>query len=171
MKDRNLTDHFTLFELTKTNHPALQEQNRDLSPIQITKLTALARLLEHVRFVLGTPLTIHSGYRCPEVNKAAGSSDRSQHLLCEAADFVPGQQDLGFAFRTLWKDVLERGANVGQLIHETAYRPYGVTSWIHISLGVPYRDEDRCKQILRMENGIYTRLDNSKKENTNEKDT
>lgn len=158
MCDRPLSDHFTLFELTKTSMAQFQEKNREVTPEQIDKLAQVAKLLEHVMFVLSTPITINSGYRCPELNTAVGSTERSQHMLCEAVDFVPGTQDLGFAFRTLWKDVKDNGANVGQLIHETAVRPYGTTSWIHISLGMPYRDEARCQQILRMENGKYTRL-------------
>lgn len=158
IEDRHLTENFTLDEMTRTGRSELQEINRDVNESQIAKLTALARLLEHVRFKLGNPLTITSAYRCPAVNKAVGSSDRSQHLLCEAADFVPGLMDLGTAFRMLWRDVLDNRTNVGQLIHETAERPGGASSWIHISLGTPYRDSERCKQILRMENGKYTRL-------------
>lgn len=158
MDDKRLTENFSLFELTRTDRQEFQERNRDLNELQIAKLTALARLLEHVRFVLETPIVVHSGYRCPELNKAVGSTERSQHLLCEAADFVPVEQDLGIAFRTLWRDVKDAKANVGQLIHETANRGPGPVSWIHISLGAPYRDQDKCGQILRFENGIYTRL-------------
>lgn len=149
IEDRNLTDHFTLFELTKTSHSDLQEQNRDINEFQIAKLTALARLLEHVRFILGTPLTITSGYRCPELNKRIGGTDNSQHSLCEAADFIPGQIDVGTTFRLLWKDIKVNGANVGQLIHEND----NGKEWIHISLGTPYRDADQCKQIVRAHRG------------------
>lgn len=158
MEDLRLTDHFTLFELTRTDRDEFRDKNRELTETQVKKLKDLAELLEKVRLVLDTPLIIHSGYRCEELNKAVGSSERSQHRLCEAADFTPGQQDLGFAFRSIWKEIKDKGLNVGQLIHETASRPYGQTSWIHISLGSPYRDEARSKQILRMENGVYTRL-------------
>lgn len=157
-EDKYLTEHFSLYELTSTGRAEFQDKNRDLNATQIVKLTALARLLEHVRFVLATPLVIHSGYRCQDLNKAIGSTDRSQHMLCEAADFVPKEQEIGTAFRALWRDIKDNGANVGQLIHETAARPYGVTSWIHISLGTPYRDSGKCAQILRMEAGKYERL-------------
>lgn len=157
-EDINLTKNFTLGELTKTGYADLQTKNRAVSDVQLLKLIELASLLEHVRFVLDTPITVLSGYRCPELNKAVGSSDRSQHLLCEAADILPGKQDLGTAFRTLWKDVKDNGANVGQLIHETSMRPYGATSWIHISLGLPYRPEEKCKQVLRMNDNKYTLL-------------
>jgi zinc D-Ala-D-Ala carboxypeptidase len=158
IEDIQLTDHFTLYDLTKTSMEKYQARNREVNPYQIGKLTELARLLEHVMFVLSTPLTITSAYRCQDLNNAVGSTDRSQHLLCEAADFIPGQQDMGSAFRTLWRDTKDKGANVGQLIYETAPRPGGYVSWLHISLGQPYRGIERCKQILRMENGKYTRL-------------
>ncbi len=157
-EDKNLTEHFKLSELTSTSHPEFQDKNRELTEEQINKLKAVAELLERVRYLLDTPLTVLSGYRCPELNKAIGSTDRSQHLLCEAADFMPGQQDLGSAFRALWKEVKNGGPDVGQLIHETAQRNYGPTSWLHISLGQPYREANKCQQILRYENGIYTIL-------------
>lgn len=156
--NQKLTTSFSLYDLTRTDRADFQERNRQVTPDQITKLTELARLLEHVVFVLGTNLTVHSAYRCPDLNAAVGSTPKSQHLLCEAADFVPGTQDLGIAFRTIWKDIKDTGTNVGQLIHEKAQRSYGTTEWIHISLGVPYRPLEKCKQILRLENGVYTRL-------------
>lgn len=157
MKDRLLTEHFGLYELTKTNLEPFQKKNRELTVYQIDTLTILARLLEHVRYVIGEPLIVLSGYRCPTLNRAIGSNSASQHLKCEAADFTINQ-DLGEAFRILWKDIKEKGTNVGQLIHETAKRPYGETSWIHISLGEPYRSADRCKQIARMQDGAYEAL-------------
>lgn len=158
MDDKELTEHFSLYDLTQTSWPQFQEKNRDVNELQIAKLTQVAKLLEHVTFVLSAPLKVTSGYRCPDLNKAIGSTERSQHLLCEAADFVPQGMDLGEAFRMLWADIKDKKTNAGQLIYETAPRPGGFTSWIHISLGTPYRDEARCKQILRMENGKYTRL-------------
>lgn len=158
IEDSRLTEHFMLYDLTKTRLTQFQEQNRDLNPMQITKLTAVARLLEHVMFVLECPLIVTSGYRCPDLNKAVGSTEHSQHLLCEAADFIPVDLDLGVAFRALWRDIKDKNTNVGQLIHETDQRPYGKTSWLHISLGAPYRDAEKNQQILRMENGKFTLL-------------
>lgn len=158
IEDRLLTPHFTLYNMTRTDHTDLLEKNRDVSDSQIEKLTIVARLLEHVVFVLGAPIQITSGYRCHELNQAVGSTDTSQHRWCEAADFVTPSFDLGKAFRILWKDVKEHGTNVGQLIHETAQRDGKDYSWIHISVGTPWREEKNCGQILRMEHGKYTRL-------------
>lgn len=158
MEDRYLTENFTLYDLTKTNRAQFQQKNREVTDDQIMKLIEVARLLEHVVFVLGVPVNVTSGYRCPDLNKAIGSSDRSQHLLCEAVDFIPEKMDLGEAFRKLWKDVKDNGTNVGQLIFETADRGYDEVSWLHISLGTPYRDEKKCAQILRMNDSKYELL-------------
>jgi zinc D-Ala-D-Ala carboxypeptidase len=157
-EDINLTDNFTLAEMTRTDHAKFQEKNRLLTPEQIEKLRGTARLLEHVRYVLNVPITVLSGYRCKELNDAVGSTDRSQHLLCEAADIIPGKQDLGVAFRTLWHDMRDKGTNVGQLIYEKADRSYGPVEWIHISVGQPNRPKEKCGQVLRMTNGTYERL-------------
>ena len=154
--DQRLTDHFSLYELTKTSVTKFQEQNRRLTLDQISKLTVLARLLEHIRYIVDSPLMITSGYRCPELNTAIGSTSRSQHLLCEAADFVVPGQDLTKVFKLIWSDIKDKRSNVGQLIFETADRPYGVISWIHVSLGTPYRPSEKCAQILRMNDGKYS---------------
>jgi zinc D-Ala-D-Ala carboxypeptidase len=154
--DQKLTDNFSLFEMTKTSMVNFQEMNRDLDEVQISKLTEVARLGEWVRNFLTVPLIIHSGYRCKPLNDAVGSSDRSQHLLCEAMDFVSMGQDIGNAFRMLWGQVFAGNLKVGQLIFETAQRKYGVEQWIHISLGIPYRDSSKCNQVLRMIDGTYT---------------
>lgn len=46
----------------------------------------LLNVLERLRVFYGKPITINSGHRCPEHNKAIGGSKNSQHLLGRAAD-------------------------------------------------------------------------------------
>lgn len=154
IEDFKLTDHFSFFEMTKTSHRDLQELNRKVSNEQVEKLTQVARLLEHVRYILETPLIVTSGYRCLDLNRRIGSNDTSQHLKCEAADFIPGKMDIGSAFRLIWRDCKDKGANIGQLIHENVNGKV----WLHISLGTPYRKEEDSKQILRLSNGFMERL-------------
>ncbi len=43
-------------------------------------------VLQPLRDAWGKPLKINSGYRSPELNKAVGGVDSSQHLLGEASD-------------------------------------------------------------------------------------
>lgn len=57
----------------------------------VANLRRLAQGLDHVRELLGHPLEISSGYRCPMLNVAVGGSPDSQHVQGLAADFVcPG---------------------------------------------------------------------------------
>lgn len=52
---------------------------------------ALVVMLEKLRSKLGNrPVTINSGYRCPDHNRAVGGAKHSQHLLGGAADIVVG---------------------------------------------------------------------------------
>jgi len=85
----NLSPHFTLAELTYTDHRQL-----DNTPTQneISNLQRLANFLEQVKTVLGgKPIIVNSAFRSKAVNNAVGSKDTSQHRLGCAADFrVPG---------------------------------------------------------------------------------
>lgn len=101
------------------------------------ELTALANyILEPLRFLLKTPLKINSGYRCPALNKAVGGSKNSQHLKGEAADFIP----LGLDLRQSFEIIKSSPLHYGQLILEPG--------WIHISLGAPFRELEKCGQII-----------------------
>ena len=84
-----LTEHFSLEELTRTDHRTL-----DNAPdaAAIANLQRLAEFLERVKAILGgRAVMITSGYRSKAVNDAVGSSDKSQHRLGCAADLrVPG---------------------------------------------------------------------------------
>lgn len=79
-----LTPHFTLEEMTFTNH---REFDNTPNVLQINNLQRLAEFLEEVRSLLGKPIIIDSGFRSPDVNQAVGSTSVSQHLRGCAADF------------------------------------------------------------------------------------
>ena len=84
-----MTPHFTLAELTHTDHRSL-----DNTPNagELANLKKLAEFLETVKTTLGgKPIMINSAFRSKAVNDAVGSKDTSQHRLGLAADFrVPG---------------------------------------------------------------------------------
>ena len=85
----NLTNNFTLEELTHTDHRSLDNTPNEA---EIANLTRLALVLEQVKYTLGgKPVMVNSAFRSKAVNDAVGSSDRSQHRLGCAADIrVPG---------------------------------------------------------------------------------
>lgn len=162
----NLSKNFTLEEFTRTDRAEFQDENRILDDAQVGTLTALAELAEHVRaalcddFQVEARMIVHSAYRCPALNAAIGSVATSQHPLCQALDFVTDAAvvPLDQAFRSIWRRVVAGELEVGQLIYETADRYAGAASWIHVSLGAPWRDQARCNQVLRMEHGAYELL-------------
>ena len=53
---------------------------------QIEMNADLIKSLQKLRTIYGKPITINSGYRCPEHNKAVGGVNDSEHVTGEAVD-------------------------------------------------------------------------------------
>jgi hypothetical protein len=85
----NLTPHFTLEELTHTDHRTLDNTPNEA---ELANLQRLAEFLEKVKHELyDRPIIVNSAFRSKAVNDAVGSKDTSQHRLGCAADIrVPG---------------------------------------------------------------------------------
>ena len=117
----NLTEHFTLEELTITDH---REFKNEPNPSEIANLQRLAELLEQVKVAIGgKPVMVNSAFRCKEVNDAVGSKDTSQHRLGCAADIrVPGMTP-----DAVVKAIMAAGLAYDQLIRE-------FDRWTHISI-------------------------------------
>lgn len=153
--DVDLSLHFGLFELTKTNNAALQAKNRFLTDAQLKKARELAALMEQIRTIMGCAIDVHSGYRCPDLNAATvKAASKSQHMLFEACDWSPAGPDTVESIEAAFQKVIaaaKRGEiKFGQLIVEQANRGYSKSIWIHVSMGRPYRDPARCGEVLRM---------------------
>ena len=81
----NLTEHFTLEELTHTDHRQYDNTPNDA---ELENLKRLAEFLEEVKAALGgRPVMVNSAFRCKQVNDAVGSRDTSQHRIGCAVDF------------------------------------------------------------------------------------
>ena len=79
-----MTPHFSLAELTTTDH---REFKNEPNPSEIANLQRLAELLEQVKVAIGgKPVMVNSAFRSKQVNDAVGSKDTSQHRLGCAAD-------------------------------------------------------------------------------------
>ena len=80
----NFSPHFTLEELTFTDHREFDNTPNDQ---ELANLVRLAEFLEQVKTLLGgKPIMINSAFRSEEVNRAVGSKDTSQHRRGCAAD-------------------------------------------------------------------------------------
>jgi len=80
----NLSENFTYEELTHTDHRKFDNTPNEA---EMANLVRLAAFLEQVKEVLGgKPIMINSAFRSEEVNRAVGSTDKSQHRHGCAAD-------------------------------------------------------------------------------------
>jgi hypothetical protein len=98
----NLTPHFTLEELTHTDHRTLDNtpterekciiNGKEVFVNAVANLPRLADFLEQLKVVLGNkPIMVNSAFRSEAVNDAVGSSNKSDHRRGCAADIrVPG---------------------------------------------------------------------------------
>ena len=116
-----LSPHFALEELIATEHR--QFDNQPPPDVRIVLADTAARM-EQVRHVLGDRvISVSSGYRCPALNAAVGSTPGSAHITGHAVDF----NCLGFGEPLAVAHAIEgAGLVYDQLIHE-----YG--RWAHIS--------------------------------------
>jgi hypothetical protein len=116
-----LSDHFSLEELTATSH---RQFDNTPNASEIANLTRLAATLEQVKTLLGgKPVMINSGFRSKQVNDSVGSKDTSQHRIGCAADIrVPGMTPNEVVTAIIASDI-----GYDQLIRE-------FDSWTHISV-------------------------------------
>ena len=125
----NLTAHFTLEELTHTDHRTLDNTPNET---ELANIQRLAEFLEEIKTLLGgKPIMVNSAFRSKAVNDAVGSKDTSQHRVGCAADIrVPGMTP-----DEVVRAVIASGLGYDQVIRE-------FDRWTHISIpnaagGVP----------------------------------
>jgi hypothetical protein len=116
-----LSEHFSLEELTATSH---RQFDNTPNATEMANLTRLAATLEQVKALLGgKPVMINSGFRSKQVNDSVGSKDTSQHRIGCAADIrVPGMTP-----NEVVKAIIASDIGYDQLIRE-------FDSWTHISV-------------------------------------
>ena len=137
-----LSEHFSLRELTKSSTAERRGIVNEADDEAVENLIMLCEMiLEPVREHYGIPFIPSSGYRCPELNRAIGSSDRSQHTTGEAVDFeVPGISNKEVA---LW---VKENCQFDQLILEFFKEADPSSGWVH------------CSHILEGENRQSARI-------------
>jgi len=131
----NLTEHFTLEELTHTDHREFDNTPNDA---EIANLQRLAEFLEKVKMVLrGKPIMVNSAFRSKQVNDAVGSKDTSQHRIGCAADIrVPNMKP-----DEVVQALMASGLEYDQIIRE-------FDSWTHISIPNHPTDKPRKQALI-----------------------
>ena len=131
----NLTEHFTLEELTITDH---REFDNTPNETERENLVRLAGLLELVKVAIGgKPVMVNSAFRSKAVNDAVGSKDTSQHRIGCAADIrVPGM-----APDAVVKAVIAAKLPFDQIIRE-------FDRWTHISVPNDPKGKPRGQTLI-----------------------
>lgn len=127
----NLSEHFTLEELTHTDH---REFDNTPNASEMANLVRLANFLEEVKAALGDkPVMINSAFRSKQVNDAVKSKDTSQHRIGCAADIrVPGMTP-----DEVVKTIIASSLGYDQVIRE-------FDRWTHIS--IPNKPDDKPRK-------------------------
>ena len=122
-----MTPHFTLEELTHTDH---RELDNTPNESEIANIQRLAEFLEQVKEVLGgKPIMVNSAFRSKAVNDAVGSKDTSQHRIGCAADIrVPAMTP-----DQVVRAIIASGIGFDQVIREFS-DPVKGGGWTHISI-------------------------------------
>jgi hypothetical protein len=142
-----LSKHFSLQEMINSGTASRLGLDNTPNEEQIENLKALCEnILEPLReYYESRPIMITSGFRSPQLSKAIGSSENSQHCKGEAVDFeIPGFDNRQVAAH------IKNNFDFDQLISE--YYEDGIpdSGWIHVSFK---RDGTNRKQSLTKNKG------------------
>ena len=128
----NLSKHFTLAELERSNKAVQLGLDNTAPPELLPRLIRLAEMLERVRSTLNVPIIVTSGYRGTQLNTAVGGVTSSDHSQGHAADIVAPGFGTPFQVASLLAPLVTV-LGIGQLIYESV----GGKHWVHVSTRVP----------------------------------
>lgn len=148
--------HFTFSEFLESDKAReLGIDNRMPEIVEAHVVELVDKLLDPLRDAWGGPLTVSSGYRCPELNKAVNGSKTSAHLAGWAADLMPDKDDergvqglVNFAIEWL----TAAGLPFDQLIDERS----GGSRWLH--LGIRNLKGAQRREMKLYKDGKYTKI-------------
>ena len=146
-----LSNNFSLSEFTSS--PTADRLGIDNTPDK----EATDNLQELVTFVLQPlrdlygSITITSGYRSPELNKAIGGSTTSDHCLGCAADFEVQSQD-----NRVMAQWIANNLDFKQLILEFYHADDMHSGWIHCSYKKGSNNKQKLNALKDGKKTIYT---------------
>ena len=149
-----LSKNFSLDELTASNTAIKKNIDNSASPVIVDALQELVtNVLQPVREKFG-PVTITSGYRCDELNKAIGGSTTSDHSYGRAADFeVKGVDNRVVA---IW---ISENLSYKQLILEFYNDGETNSGWIHCSYDKDNNKKQKLKALKDGKRTVYVEAD------------
>jgi zinc D-Ala-D-Ala carboxypeptidase len=125
----NLTENFTLSEMTKSETALRHDMDNSPDQTAISNLQVLAvHVLQPVRDHYGKGVKVNSGFRHPEVNAKVGGSKTSDHCKGMAADIeIPGVPNAELA------EWIRTNLPFTQVILEFYTQGVPDSGWVHVS--------------------------------------
>ena len=155
-KTINLSEHFTLGEVTKSRYTEIYNIP---SHVSIENLKRVCEWLEELRFTYNTlyclkpgedyetsksvePVIITSGFRSEDVNRAVGGSPTSNHLSGCAVDIRCAGFEQAVRYATILLDIADdTGQDYDELFIE---RKKGGRYWLHFAV----RPENNRRKMM-----------------------
>lgn len=134
-----ISQHLFRHEVEHSRTAAIHGIDNSMGSIELQKMILLANFLfEPVREILGVPIVVSSGYRCPMLNELIGGARHSQHMKAEALDLTcPSKGN-----KALFDAILEYG-DFDQMIWE--FGDENQPAWVHVS----YKNQhDNRRKVL-----------------------
>lgn len=116
-----ISNNFSWSEFEHTEHEAelaRMGKRNVISTFEVrdSVLVLVRKVLQPLRDKYQKPMTVNSGYRCPELNRIVGGVATSQHVKGEAADIHTGSQTETYRLAHLAKSTPEIWAEIDQMI-------------------------------------------------------
>ena len=151
-KKEKLSEHFTLGEMTKTSYKT--KDGNIPSHVAIENLKRLCSWLEMLRSEWNKrygegdePIIINSAYRSWEVNKRAGGSSTSNHLVGCAADIKCLGMEQALRYAVILLDISDNAReDFDELLLERSSRG---NYWIHFAVRPPSRGNRRKIKFIQ----------------------
>ena len=151
-KKEKLTEHFTLGEMMKTSYKT--KDGNIPSHVAIENLKRLCSWLEMLRSEWNKrygegdePIIINSAYRSWEVNKRAGGSSTSNHLVGCAADIKCLGMEQALRYAVILLDISDNAReDFDELLLERSSRG---NYWIHFAVRPPTRGNRRKLKFIQ----------------------
>jgi len=101
-------------------------------------------VFEPLRAYVGGPIKINSFYRSPELNKAIGGSNKSQHCKGQAIDI---DDTFGKMSNAQMYEFIKENLDFDQIIWE--FGDDKNPNWVHVSYVSPIENRNRCLKAYK----------------------